>query len=331
LLDDPDFRSLLDLSPAAAIVLQAERARPAPTIRLVNRAFAELAGLAPDALIGRSLRTLRSIVEPGEPFAALVDAARTGEPYAGRLRLRTPAGQTQAVAVRAQAMAQHPDRYVVWIDTGPVAAGLPARLAPGESARLLAALSDACFYELSVDVDCRLRLAWADSRLAELTGYEPDELLEMGGFFGLVVAADRDELHRRNQRLLTGQAAPVRYRLRRKEGDLRWVQDTARAERGAEAELVTRIVGTLANVTDAWTGLPPPPVLERLAALLADTAGACLFLVDLRGRIHWAGNRPSGLSGTGPQVQAGQPLAAFLPARLLVVWLRNIVGTRCVS
>ena len=43
------------------------------------------------------------------------------------------------------------------------------------------AVSRDCVYELVVDVDCRLRLTWADPRLVELTGYQADELETMGG------------------------------------------------------------------------------------------------------------------------------------------------------
>ena len=86
-------------------------------------------------------------------------------------------------------------------------------------------------------------MAWADPRLAGLAGYEPDELPALGGFFGLVAAADADELHRRNQSLLAGDTTgPIRYRLRRKGGDLLWVQDTARAERKRGTGVIARVV-----------------------------------------------------------------------------------------
>jgi diguanylate cyclase (GGDEF)-like protein/PAS domain S-box-containing protein len=319
LLDDPDLRQFLDLAPAAVILLErVDRARPAPTIRLVNRAFADATGLAADVLAGRSLRALRSVIEPDEPFAALLGAAVAGEPFAGRLRLRAPTGQAVPVAARAQPLA--PESYAVWLDLGQ---GLPPqpRCGPGESARLLAALSPACFYELAVEVDCRLRLSFADSRLLELTGYEPEELDAIGGFFALVAPADAPELHRRNQRLLTGQPGPVRYRLRRKSGELRWVQDTARAERDPESEVVARIVGTLVDVAEAWADTLPPPMLERQAALLADVWGASLLLVDPHGRLHWAAAQSAEPLGGRLRDHVGQSLAGLLPGRLLGVWL----------
>jgi diguanylate cyclase (GGDEF)-like protein/PAS domain S-box-containing protein len=319
LLDDPELRLFLDLAPAAVILLQrVDRARPAPVVRLVNRAFAEASGLAADTLIGRSMRVLRGVIEPDEPFSELLGAAVTGEDFTGRLRLRGASGQTAPVAVRARALP--PDSYAICLELGP---GLqpPARRSPGESARLLAALSPACFYELAVEVDCRLRLTFADSRLFELTGYEPEELEAMGGFFALVAPSDAPELHRRNQRLLAGQGGSVRYRLRRKSGELRWVQDTARVERDPEGELVDRVVGTLEDVAESWADTLPPAMLERQAAILRELLGASLLLLDLNGRLHWADARLPEPLGDRLHQQVGQSLGGLLPARPLGAWL----------
>ena len=313
---------MLDLAPSAAVVLhRADRSRPAPVIRLINRTFAEVTGVAVEALAGRSLRALRGVLEADEPFAQLTAAALVGEPFTGRLRLRTAGGQTVAVTARAQSLAQRPGDYAVWLDAAVPSVAVPARCAPGDTARLLAVLGQGCFYELAVEVDCRLRLVWADSRLTELTGYGPEELTKMGGFFGLVAGPDLDLLHRRNQKLLTGQTGPVRYRLRRKSGELRWVHDTARAERDPESEVVTRIVGSLADVTESWGDALPPSLLARQAAVLREAFGASLLVVDLQGRLHWTSPSPGSAFAERLRDQAGQSLGGLLSARALGLWL----------
>jgi PAS domain-containing protein len=120
LLDDLDLRLLLDLAPSPVVLLQqADRSRPAPTITLVNRAFTEVAGLGVEALVGRSLRMLGNALEIDESFATLLTAAATGEPFAGRLNLRTAAGQALAVGARGQALPHRPDRYAIWLQVEP--------------------------------------------------------------------------------------------------------------------------------------------------------------------------------------------------------------------
>ena len=245
MLDDPDLRLLLDLAPSALLLLQrGDRSRPAPTIRLINRAFAELVGASGEALIGRSLRTLAALVEADGELALLLASATTGEPFAGRLRFRAGERRSVGATVRGASLLERPDHYAVWLQTGPEPAPLTVRSEAGEFFRLLAGLSGDCFYELAVDVDCGLRLVWADLRLAEITGYQLDELQTLGGFFGLVAADDLPELQRRNLRLLTNQPGPIRYRLRRKGGELRCVVDHARAERHPDGDTIRRVVGS---------------------------------------------------------------------------------------
>jgi diguanylate cyclase (GGDEF)-like protein/PAS domain S-box-containing protein len=251
----------------------------------------------------------------------LVAAAQVGEAFAGRLRLHGPAGHAIAVTARAKPLAEQADCYAVWLEQAPPAAPQPVRHRPGETARVLAALSQGCFYELAIDVDCRLHLVWGDSRLEELTGYGLDELTAEGGFFGLIVAADLPKLNRRNQRLLAGPVGPVRYRLRRKTGELRWVEDAARVERDPDSEVATRVVGALADVTETWADLMPPAWLERQAATWNEALGACLFVTDLNGRLHWASPRPSPLFADRLRDRAGHSLGAVLKPKPLGLWL----------
>jgi PAS domain-containing protein len=112
LLEESDLRLLIDLAPTAVLLLRrGDRNRPAPVVQLTNRAFTELAGIAPEAVAGRSLRTLRSLFEGDETFARLTTAAQVGEPFVGRLRLRMATGRTMTLGVRAQGLRQRPEHY----------------------------------------------------------------------------------------------------------------------------------------------------------------------------------------------------------------------------
>ncbi len=298
------------------LLQRADGQRSLPVVRFANRAFGELTGRKLDGLAGRSLRALRSVIEPDESFAGLVTATLTGEPFGGRLRLRTAAGVTMSALARGQALSRDTDQYAVWVEIAPESDTPSVQAVVADSFQLLAAVSRDCFYELTVEVDCRLRLVWADPRLVALTGYELDELQAMGGFFGVVAAADHTVVYRRNQQLLTGQAAPIRYRLRRKTGELRWVQDTARAVRETDGAAVVRIVGTLADASEDWHTSLPASWLEQEAAMLAELMQADLLLLDGEGRVLWASDGCGRLRG-----QIGATLAALLPSSLLNPWL----------
>ncbi len=311
---------MLDLAGEPALVLRrADPRRPAPVIAHVNRAFAELAGLAPDALVGRSLRALRGLLGPREALDELLRAAARGEPVAGQVELSRAGGAgPAALALRGRRLERRPDLYLAWL-AEPAASR--ARPGPGEPARYLAGLTRECLYELAVEVDCRLRLLWADPRLAELTGYAAEELADLGGFFALVVEADRAELHRRNQRLLAGQQAAARYRLRRKDGSLRLVRDAARPEWAPDGRAVARVVGALADLSAERAEAPLMPLLEREAQLVAAALDAFVLLLDAQGRVRWAWGREIGGLTRRLRAGVGQGLAGLLPAAAADLWL----------
>jgi diguanylate cyclase (GGDEF)-like protein/PAS domain S-box-containing protein len=318
--EDSDLRQLVDLAPTAVMLLQrSDGSRPGPTVRMVNRAFVELTGRVAEPWSGRSMRVLAALVEDDGTFAGLLTAALTGEPFRGLLRIRDGRGQVLAVDVTGYSLVGRTDCYALWLRSAPAVAGAPQR--PADMLRLLSGLGGECFYELAVDVDCGLRLAWADPRVADLTGYTPDELMAMGGFFQLAAAVDLPELQRRNQRLLVNQPGPIRYRLRRKTGELRLVRDHARAERTPGTDLVCRIVGSLADISDSGWAAVRPDALEREAALLAETLGACVIVLDLQGRILWVADRPVEPMSGRLRDQVGQSLGSLLPASILDLWL----------
>ena len=322
--DNSDLRQLLDLAPTPVMLLQrSDPSRPGPTVRMINRAFTELTGLSAEALTGRSLRALALLVEDDAAFAGLMTAVLTAEPFAGGLRLRDANGQAVATQARGQPLASGPDCYAMWLL--PAAAANDATERATDSLRPLAGLGAECLYELTVDLDCSLRLSWADPRIAELTGHTFDELVAMGGFFQLAAVADQPELQRRNQRLLVNQPGPIRYRLRRKTGELRLVRDHARAERQPGTDIVRRIVGTLVDVADSGWAAARPEALEREAGLLGETLNACLLVLDLQGRIHWLAERSTGPLAKRLRDEVGQTLASLLPARLLDLWLDWLV------
>ena len=321
LLDDPDLRLVLDLAPAALLLLRRlDRVRPAPTIHSFNRAFAEWAGPAAGASAGRSLRTLASLFDTDADFAAMLAAAAAGEALTVRLRLRAGA-KGRVVAAHGAPLAQRPDHYAIWLQPEADGAAAPPDAGSAGTFRLMAGLAGECFYELTVGVDCSLGLAWADPRIGEITGYGLDELHAMGGFFGLCAPGDAPELQRRNQRLLVNQPGPVRYRVRRKDGELRWVVDHARAERDPDGTMVRRVVGALVDASGRGSSGLPVAALEREAALLADTLAASLIVLDTAGTILWASERPQAPFGRPLREQTGQGLAALLPPRLRDQWL----------
>ena len=247
----------------------------------------------------------------------LLRAVASGERFETKVELTDERGRPVRLMLTGARLPQRSELYLVWLPTPPDAAG---RTVLGEGTRPLAGLTRESFYELSVDVDCRLRLVWADPRLAELTGYTLDELHELGGFFGLVAEADRAELQRRNQRLLAGQQVVVRYKLKRKDGAPVCVRDTARPEWGPDGEVV-RILGAVVDLSAERAEAPVLQIVEREAQLVAAALDAFVVLLDAQGRIRWTGGTVGNGLAERLRDNVGQNLAALLPGQALLVWL----------
>ncbi len=318
--DTPDLAALLDLASEPALALRrAGPGRPAPTVLHLNRALLELAGLSGERTVGRSVRVLRRHFKPAAALEALIQAAESGEPLQTAVEVGDSQGRPVPLALRGRPLPESTDLYLVWLSPRPVESHRGA--AAGDRTRPLAGLTHEYVYELAVDVDCRLRLGWVDPRIGELTGHTQEELIQLGGFFTLVLEADRAELQRRNQRLLAGQQVVARYRLRRKDGSIRCVRDTARPEWAPDGEAVTSVAGALLDLSAERADAPLMAMVERQAQLVATTLDAFVCLIDTQGNIRWAGGRGRSALGERLAQNVGRSLGSFLPGAELAFWL----------
>jgi PAS domain S-box-containing protein len=173
---------------------------------------------------------------------------------------------------------------------------------------MLAALSEDYIYELRVEPDCRLVLAWAGGGIANVTGYAAEEVQEKGGWLALIEEQDWPVVRRRNQQLLGGREASAEYRIRARDGSVRWLRDVARPVCAPDSELVVAVHGLARDITterrEAGLGASRTHVQDVLAAL----ADAVLCVLD-EGRLiaRVAGRRDLPLADA-LQASTGRPI-----------------------
>ena len=315
MLDHPDLVAIVDLLGEPALVLRRPgAAAPTTTILHANPLF--LALVADDvtaSMTGGSARALREVLGPRLGVEALLRAAGAGEEWSGTLETTLTAAVLRARGMPAPGSE---DLYLVLLTALP-------QVAPSELVPLLVGLSRESFYTLEVDVDCRLQLTWGDPRLAQITGWPLPELLERGGLAGLVIPADRGELLRRNVRLLAGEPAAARYRLRCGDGSIKLVRDAARPVGVGDSGLVRRVLGTLTDL-----GADADDALMAMALRLARLAGAVgtapVGLIDRRGRIRRTLGLATGPLATSVADATGTSLATLLPPPAVDYWLDRL-------
>jgi PAS domain S-box-containing protein len=123
--------------------------------------------------------------------------------------------------------------------------------------KAISELSSDYAYAVDVQPDGRLRWAWVTEAFTRITGYTLAELNRAGGIQALVHAEDRAPVLARTRRLLAGHAETHEFRITTKAGEVRWLRDSARAERertfdlvnGPGAGRVVRIYGAAQDIT----------------------------------------------------------------------------------
>lgn len=115
--------------------------------------------------------------------------------------------------------------------------------------RAISELMSDYVYALSITPDGHGTLEWATDAFERISGYPPAELVAAGGWRVLIHADDLPTVERRVADLLAGQPAVIEYRIRTREGGIRWLSDSARPEWDAEHRQVVRVLGAVQDVT----------------------------------------------------------------------------------
>ena len=119
--------------------------------------------------------------------------------------------------------------------------------------RAVSELTSDFSYAYTVHEDGSLGIEWVTKALERLTGFTVEELTERGGWPALMHPDDMPIAEAQLERLLTGQASVVEYRILTKDDRTLWVRDSARSEWREETRRTTRIEGAVQNITEQRT------------------------------------------------------------------------------
>ncbi len=116
--------------------------------------------------------------------------------------------------------------------------------------RLVSELTSDFAYAFRVEPDGSLVRLWVTGALQRLTGLSADELAERGGWEALIFPDDLPIPWQQYAALVAGRSQVVEYRIRKKDGTVRWMRDYARPEwDDAQGRTVT-IYGAAQDITE---------------------------------------------------------------------------------
>jgi len=118
-----------------------------------------------------------------------------------------------------------------------------------ERYRMISEIISDYAYSFRVEPDGRLEKEWIVGGLENITGFTPEEISRRGGWSFLVHPDDTPVVRKRSEKLLAGLDDTSEFRIVRKDGTHRWLQDFARPVWNRAQGRVVRIYGAVRDIT----------------------------------------------------------------------------------
>jgi PAS domain S-box-containing protein len=213
---------------------------------------------------------------------------------------------SQGESVMAEVTHRSPQDYTT--ESGPCSEAL--RESQRRYAQILEAVKS---YAYSVEVrDGLPSSTWHSEGCAAVTGYTPEEhASEPNLWINMVHPEDRETVQRYVARILAdGDVPPIEHRIYRRDGSLRWIQDTIVLHRDQTGRLI-RYDGLVRDTTERKQA-------EDRFRRLFESAPDCMVVVDSKGQIILVNAQAEKLFGYTQRELLGQSVETLVPERLLV-------------
>ncbi len=119
-----------------------------------------------------------------------------------------------------------------------------------ERHRLIADMMSDYIYSGLVFPDASTVTEWISGAFERITGYSVEEINRLpGGFASLLIPEDLQNVLQQQPRLFERGESSVEYRIRRKDGEIRWLQDNMKFE-GQQDQGAFRVIGAVQDITE---------------------------------------------------------------------------------
>jgi PAS domain S-box-containing protein len=119
-----------------------------------------------------------------------------------------------------------------------------------ERYRVLAEIASHYTYVYRVTSDGQFICEWIGGNYAGMTGYTPDEVDARGGWNVLHHPDDVGVGHERDERIRRGEPSVTEFRIRRRDGEWRWLHNIVHPVRDPRTGAVIRFYGATVDITD---------------------------------------------------------------------------------
>jgi PAS domain S-box-containing protein len=116
--------------------------------------------------------------------------------------------------------------------------------------QMVAELASDYVFEMDVDEQGDLTNSWISESFTRITGYTSEELDQRGGWIAVIHPEDVSAMEKQVERLLSNQTDISEYRIVRKDGEVRWIEEIARPIMDKSSRRVIKIIGAARDITE---------------------------------------------------------------------------------
>ena len=218
----------------------------------ITDAFTRITGYTPEEV--QHMGGILSIVHPEdhEHFMERLEQLRAGKPYSGEWRLIDRKGQIHWIRESSYPMQDVEGKLIRIFSAGrDITNEKEALLTLAESEARYRALSEvisAYAYQFAVHPDGSVENEWVTDSVTQVLGYTPEELKGRSWEF-LAYPEDLPIMQERTRKILAGESVINEYRVRTKDGQVKWLRLYAYPEWDQKTQRVVRFYGAGYDVT----------------------------------------------------------------------------------
>ena len=116
--------------------------------------------------------------------------------------------------------------------------------------QMVAGLTADYVYEMDVNEHGGLSRSWISDSFARITGYTPQEMDAQGGWETMIHPLDDGVFEGQVKRLLSNQPDYSEFRIIRKDGQVRWIEDFSRPISDEKTGRVIKVIGAARDITE---------------------------------------------------------------------------------
>ena len=265
----------------------------------VNSSLCEMTGFSREELIGTGMPYPYWPEEEKREYRSVFARMEAGACQDYELILKRKAGELFPVLV-SPASVRREDGTIIFFatikDITKRKAQVDSVRISEERHRLFSEMACDYIYAVTVTPAREFLPDWETPGYQKVTGYSSDEVVRLGGWPSIVCKEDLKTIASQIESVQQGTPEILEYRIRRKDGEIRWLRDYARPRWSEQQGRIVSITGGVQDITETKEAEKALRESEEKLRSVLETVPGYIATLDAKGKILFINRTPSGVA-----------------------------------